>query len=33
MRHLDYNEELVRAGVRLAAEGLEPSSKGARIIG
>jgi hypothetical protein len=26
-----YNKELVRAGVRLAAEGLEPSSKGARI--
>jgi hypothetical protein len=24
-------EELVRAGVRVAAEGLEPSSKGARI--
>jgi hypothetical protein len=26
-----YNEELVRAGVLLAAEGLQPSSKGARI--
>ena len=26
-----YNEELVRAGVRLAAEGLQPSSKGARV--
>jgi hypothetical protein len=26
-----YNEELVNAGVRLAAEGLEPSSKGARV--
>jgi len=26
-----YNEELVRAGIRLAAEGLQPSSKGARV--
>ena len=26
-----YNEELVKAGVMLAAEGLHPSSKGARI--
>jgi len=26
-----YNEELVRAGVRLAAEGLYPSAKGARV--
>jgi hypothetical protein len=26
-----YNEELIRAGVLLAAEGLQPSSKGARI--
>ncbi len=26
-----YNEELVNAGVLLAAEGLQPSSKGARI--
>lgn len=26
-----YNEELVKAGVLLAAEGLHPSSKGARI--
>ena len=26
-----YNEELVRAGVLLAGEGLQPSSKGARI--
>ena len=26
----NYNEELVRAGVMLAAEGLHPSSKGAR---
>ncbi|MDP3773708.1 MAG: hypothetical protein Q8Q85_05510 [Gemmatimonadales bacterium] len=25
-----YNEELVKAGVLLAAEGLHPSSKGAR---
>jgi hypothetical protein len=26
-----FNEELVKAGVLLAAEGLQPSSKGARI--
>ena len=26
-----YNEELARAGVLLAAEGLQPSAKGARI--
>jgi hypothetical protein len=26
-----YNEELVKAGVMLAAEGLQPSSKGARV--
>ena len=26
-----YNEELARAGVLLAAEGLRPSSKGARV--
>jgi hypothetical protein len=26
-----YNDELVRAGVRLSAEGLWPSSKGARV--
>jgi hypothetical protein len=26
-----YNDELVGAGIRLAAEGLEPSSKGARV--
>ena len=26
-----YNEELVQAGVLLAAEGLQPSSKGARV--
>jgi len=26
-----YNEELVRAGVLLAGEGLHPSSKGARV--
>jgi hypothetical protein len=26
-----FNEELVRAGVLLAAEGLQPSSKGARV--
>jgi hypothetical protein len=27
-----YNEELVKAGVMLAGEGLHPSSKGARIV-
>ena len=26
-----YNEELVQAGILLAAEGLSPSSKGARV--
>ena len=26
-----YNEELVKAGVMLAGEGLQPSSKGKRI--
>jgi hypothetical protein len=26
-----FNEELVRAGVRLAAEGLQPSAKGVRV--
>ena len=26
-----YNEELVRAGIMLAGEGLQPSSKGARV--
>ena len=26
-----YNEELVKAGVLVAAEGLQPSSKGARV--
>jgi hypothetical protein len=26
-----YNEELVKAGILLAAEGLHPSSKGARV--
>src|SRR5687768_14925655 len=26
-----YNEELVKAGVMLAGEGLRPSSKGARV--
>jgi hypothetical protein len=26
-----YNEELVKAGVMLAAEGLQPSSKGTRV--
>ncbi|HSD11455.1 MAG TPA: YciI family protein [Candidatus Binatia bacterium] len=28
---LRYNEELVKAGVMLAGEGLHPSSKGARV--
>lgn len=28
----NYNEELVRAGVMLAGEGLHPSNKGARVI-
>jgi hypothetical protein len=27
-----YNEELVKAGVLLAGEGLHPSSKGARVV-
>ena len=27
----DFNEELVKAGVMLAGEGLQPSSKGARM--
>jgi hypothetical protein len=27
-----YNEELVKAGVMLAGEGLAPSSKGARVL-
>jgi hypothetical protein len=27
-----YNEELVKAGVMLAGEGLQPSSKGARLV-
>ncbi len=26
-----YNEEMVKAGVLLAGEGLQPSSKGARV--
>lgn len=28
----NYNEELVKAGIMLAGEGLHPSSKGARIL-
>ena len=28
---MKYNEELTKAGVLLAAEGLQPSSKGARV--
>ena len=28
---MDFNEELVKAGVMLAGEGLHPSSKGARV--
>ena len=27
----EYNEELVKAGVLLAGEGLHPSSKGVRV--
>ncbi|MDP9241029.1 MAG: YciI family protein, partial [Actinomycetota bacterium] len=27
----NYNEELVKAGVMLAGEGLQPSAKGARV--
>lgn len=27
-----YNEELVKAGVMLAGEGLQPTSKGARVL-
>ena len=27
-----YNEELARAGILLAGEGLHPSSKGARVV-
>ncbi|MGZ8490177.1 MAG: YciI family protein, partial [Candidatus Binatia bacterium] len=27
----NFNEELVKAGVMLAGEGLHPSSKGARV--
>src|ERR671931_2451078 len=27
-----FNEELVKAGVMLAGEGLHPSSKGARVV-
>jgi len=30
-RMTDFNEELVRAGVLLAGDGLQPSSKGARV--
>jgi hypothetical protein len=29
---LEFNEELVKAGVMLAGEGLHPSSKGARVV-
>ncbi len=28
---MKYNEELIKAGVMLSAEGLQPSSKGARV--
>src|SRR5213593_4180022 len=28
---MKYNEELVKAGIMLAGEGLQPSSKGARV--
>ena len=27
-----FNEELVRAGIMLAADGLKPTSKGARVV-
>ena len=27
----EFNEQMVKAGVRIAAEGLQPSSKGARV--
>ena len=27
-----YNEELARAGILLAADGLKPSSQGARVV-
>jgi hypothetical protein len=27
-----FNEELAKAGIMLAGEGLQPSSKGARVI-
>jgi len=27
----EFNEELVKAGIMLAGEGLQPSSKGARV--
>src|SRR2546423_6344016 len=29
---MDFNEELVRAGVMLAGEGLHPSSEGVRVV-
>jgi hypothetical protein len=29
---LEFNEELVKAGVMLAGDGLHPSSKGARVV-
>jgi hypothetical protein len=29
---MKFNEELVKAGVLLAGEGLQPSSKGARVL-
>jgi hypothetical protein len=29
---LEFNEELVKAGVMLAGDGLQPSSKGARVL-
>jgi hypothetical protein len=31
LRDGQFNEELVKAGVMLAGEGLHPSSKGARV--
>jgi hypothetical protein len=29
---MDFNEELVKAGVMLAGDGLHPSSRGARVV-
>jgi hypothetical protein len=29
---VNYNEQLVKAGIMLAGDGLQPSSKGARVV-